>query len=156
MNYESFIKELKRTPGLEPLHADSQGVYSLRINHEHLVQLSESSDGESLFISGPVFPVPTGDEEKLALWDRLLTSNLFAKGTRHGWFAKDPKSHQVLLIFRLTISQVTVSQFLNELQLFVDYLIHWKQELNQSAREQHDHYRRHHKRASAKDFHLKV
>ena len=68
MNYESFIKELKRTPGLEPLHADSQGVYSMRINHEHLVQLSESSDRGIPLYLGPVFPVPTGDEEKLALW----------------------------------------------------------------------------------------
>lgn len=126
MEFESFIKELKAIQGLDDLRPDSDGVYSLKINHMHLLYFSESSDGNDLFLYASLCHIPTDDAERLSLFDRLLNANLFGKETGEAWFAADSTTHQILLMSRLTINQLDMPAFSSILRELVTHISHWK------------------------------
>lgn len=130
MEFDTFIKDLKTSTGLLDLQAASDGSYSLRINQIHFVFLSPSQNPREMFLYAPLCPIPIEENEKLSLFDRLLAANLFGQESGNGWFATDVKSHQILLIDRLALDPLTVTDFLTALNDFVDRLAQWKNNID--------------------------
>ncbi len=126
MDFERFIKELNSLEGLEYLKPDKNGTYSLRINHLHLVYFSESFNKEELYLYAPLCNIPIDDKEKIALFDQLLSANLFGQDTGRGWFAIDHSSNQILLINRISSDSLSKHFFTEELSNLVSCLVHWK------------------------------
>ena len=127
MDFNRFIKELHSIEGLEYLKPDKNGNYSLRINHLHLVYFSETFNKKELFLFAPLCRVPADDKEKIALFDQLLSANLFGQDTGNGWFAIDNASHQILLISRIPCDLLSKHLFTEELSNLVNCLAHWKE-----------------------------
>lgn len=127
MQLGHLVKELEQREGLRYLKPNSKGVYSLRVNHAHIVYFSASIDEQELFFYAPVQPLPVDEGERLDLYDAVLTMNLFGQGTGKAWFAKDPQNHQILLMSRLLLEHADVSSFLHGLQAFIEQWMHCKQ-----------------------------
>lgn len=126
MDFDGFISKLKSIQGLEDLQPNTNGSYSLRINRIHLIFISNSFDFKDLFLYAPVCYLPLGERERLSLFDRLLSANMFGQDTGDAWFATDAQSHQILLISRLPLFHLTTKIFSSELQKFISFLSHWK------------------------------
>lgn len=127
MNICNFIKELQSISGLEEIKPNNEGIYALRINDIRLVYFSESPDKENLFIYSSLCQIPPHEDEKLILFEQLLIANLFGKETGNSYFALDHHSHQLLLICRIPMLQLSKEMFFKELQQFISSLSHWEE-----------------------------
>jgi hypothetical protein len=124
MNFDLFVKDLKKINGLEELYPDDKGTYSLSINQHHLVYFAKSFDGQDFYLYAPIGHFPHDNEEKLDLMEKLLKANAFGKETGHSYFAFD--RYQILLILRISVQSLSKERFISELNPFVSCLAHWK------------------------------
>lgn len=124
MNFDLFIKELKKINGLGDLYPDDKGTYSLMINQHHLVYFARSFDGQDFYLYAPIGHFPHDNEEKLDLMEKLLKANAFGKETGHSCFAFD--QYQIILMLRISIQSLSKERFISELNPFVSCLAHWK------------------------------
>lgn len=127
MLFEQFILALKNVEGLGELDPDSEGRYSLRINRNHLIHFSPSFDHQDLFLYASIGYVPLNDNEKLEIYDKLLSANMFGKETGRCFFALDQRFHQLLLTRRFPLHSLSKEDFIIELPSFMACLTHWKQ-----------------------------
>jgi hypothetical protein len=125
MDFNSFVRELRNIEGLEDLEANREGIYSLKINDVHFIYFSGSPQGEDLFLYATVCQIPDNDEQRAALYDCLLSANLFGRDSGNGWFAKDSQFNQILLISRISLHDLSLPLFTSELKQMVGTLSHW-------------------------------
>ena len=150
MGFNAFIKELKKTTGLEGLRSEADGSYALKINHMHLVRFAQSADHKNLYLYASLCSIPASEHEKVILFDRLLAANHFGKDTGDAWCALDENSHQMVLIDRMDLHRLDVHTFVLKLQSFISSIQHLKEITSDlsakhqpvaSARKLHTHLR---------------
>jgi len=135
--FTRFISELKNIEGLHDLNPDSEGCYSLRVNQDHLIYFSQSFDHRDLFMYSSIGNVPLNKHEKLDLYHKLLSANLFGNGTGQGFFALDQRFNQLLLMIRIPLTSLTPQRFITELHTFIDTLTHWKEIVDNLHKQPH-------------------
>ena len=71
--------------------------------------------------------IPDNDEQKVVLFDRLLSANLFGQDSGNGWFAKDSQFNQILFICRIPLRDLSLPIFTSQLKKMISTLSHWSE-----------------------------
>lgn len=93
--YKTFLGQVAKAAGLEPLEPDDEGLVSLRVEDEYTLNLQFiAATGKILCF---VEIAQLGDEApKEAIYRELLTGALFGKDTAGGYFSLEPRSESVI------------------------------------------------------------
>ncbi len=125
MHLRDLLLEHSRFAGI-PLALDEAGLCHLVINDEHVINL-ETGDGDNFFLYSQVMELPDRGNE--TLYQTLLKANLYGKRTQGLVFALDSHGTQVILFKELLGANTDFVAYYDTLQLFVNQLVYWKQEL---------------------------
>lgn len=126
MQLKDLLKEHSRFAGVA-LALDDHGLCHLVINDEHVINLEVGSE-DNFFLYAQVTRLPdTGNE---TLFRTLLQANLYGKRTQGLTFALDSHGTQVILFKELLVAHSDFASYYATLQLFVNQLAFWKQELS--------------------------
>ena len=93
--YKTFLGQVAKAAGLEPLEPDDEGLVSLRVEDEYTLNLQFIAATGNILCFVEIAQL--GDEApKEAIYRELLTGALFGKDTAGGYFSLEPRSESVI------------------------------------------------------------
>ncbi|HLO75766.1 MAG TPA: type III secretion system chaperone [Magnetospirillum sp.] len=120
MSVSDLLAEFGRKAGLGSLGLDGQGVCRLSFDGSLIVDLEFDDGAGVLHLYGTVGPVPAGDRE--AVYQRLLSANLFGRETGGATLALDGGRDEIVLCRALVPDHLDPLAFEAALAAFVDAL----------------------------------
>lgn len=130
MNFLELLVDLSKQIGMQtPLKPDDNGVCRLVFDGKYPIDLEAPDTGQSIYLYATVGGVPPQPELKNAVYELLLSANLFGRGTGEACFALDPEQEEILLIQVLRTERTDATELVRVLEQFVGYLVSWQEKL---------------------------
>jgi len=103
-------------------------LYRMVINDEQNLHIRSFSEERFFYLYAKVGELPEGSR-RAELLESLLESNLFGQESGGSFFSWHRQSNTLVLMATFDTTVATYQQYTSRLQLFVDYVVHWKKKL---------------------------
>lgn len=129
MTFEGFIAELGKRMGVESGAAANPGLlYRITLPTGTEITLENLDSGKQIALSALFCRYPS-DEERLALFDRLMEAHAFGLATDGAYFAASARAGKVVMTKVLDLDDThSFEALLSDLDGFVGQLQAWKAE----------------------------
>ena len=96
---KDILEELNKKSPLGKCEFDQEDICHLMIENKYLIHLQESSEGDVIHLFSKLAPIPA--ENPVYLFELLLESNLFGRGTGGAVLSIDIPSQGIFFIKRI-------------------------------------------------------
>ncbi|WP_068469426.1 type III secretion system chaperone [Candidatus Protochlamydia phocaeensis] len=136
MTFEDFLQETMRVlGGSDKLQTDAYGIRRFWYDQDrYLLHLRSSSDESFFYLYAKIAAVP--EQHKEALYEMLLTANLFGQGTGNLVLALHKHSNSLILMETFLTAKTSFDEFWNALPRFTLYLNNWKEKISEYDKKQ--------------------
>lgn len=111
-----------------PFELDAKGVCELGFHDRRRLTVEPEQGGDLVHLYSVIARLPTRNAE--TVYGKLLTANLFGKGTGDAWFAINPLEEAIVLNRTLATAHLDAEAFGEVLTGFMDTVEHWSRELD--------------------------
>ncbi len=126
-HFQQLLKMFGENIGVPQLHAQRQGLCSLRFDDRVIIDL-EYNEKQNAFLLSSLVGVLKAEESR-QFYDELLEANLLWGGTNGSTIGVDPASLAVFLCYQEQLQGVSLEQFQSSIKRFSDMALFWNQRL---------------------------
>lgn len=128
MNIKDILTELGQQMGLGKLKLDDNRVCRLVFDRKFTVDIEATHDEKIVHIYAAVCIIPPFNKEKL--YETILDSNPFGRGTGGAIFGIDLEMGEILMTRTLVMEKIDYQDFVNILESFVNHLEAWTEKID--------------------------
>lgn len=130
--YKQLLSELGASVGLPDLAPDEDDYCCLGFDDKIVTHLQYNAENEILMMFSQLGEID--DEQKNAIYPKMLKANLFWQGTGGGTIGVDDETNEVLMCYQFPIRQLDFHKFQELLESFINTSELWINTLEAAQR----------------------